>query len=153
MTTGGMVTLIRVVLQFTLDDLLVVFLFFLFLLTVTRAGAIGHRGWLMGSVRGILLAGRRVSRGHERCMEGVRERLIILRIVHDFLGSLRDKSPEMDVTLRAESNRCRQQQPNPVGTQPRRICPCSRRAFHWLASSQKILKIYRTPCCTVPQRL
>ena len=135
MAAGGMV--IVVVLELFLYDLPVVLFFLLFLFAVTRAGAIRHGGVLMGCVGGILLAGRRVGGGHERGMEGVRERLIILS-VHDFLGGLRDKSPEMDVTLRAESNRCRQQQPNPVGTVSRRICPSTRRASHRFQCPQKM---------------
>ena len=56
MAAGGMVNLICVmVIEFLFDDLLVVFLLF-FLLTVTRAGAIRHGGWLMGGIS-VLLAG------------------------------------------------------------------------------------------------
>ncbi len=85
MTAGGLVGLVGVaVLELLLDHLLVVFLLLLFLFAVTRAGAIGHRGAVMGGIGCILLARGRVGRGHERGMEGVRERLIILRIVHDF---------------------------------------------------------------------
>ena len=140
MAAGGMV--IVVVLELFLYDLLVVLFLLLFLFAVTRAGAIRHGGVLMGCVGGILLAGRRVGGGHERGMEGVRERLIILRIVHDFLGEVYDKSPEMGVTLRAESNRCRQQQPNPVGTPARRICLSTRRAFHRPAHLRSRYNIY-----------
>ena len=140
MAAGRLVVVVGVVmLKLLLDNLLVVLLFLFLLFAVTRAGAIGHRGVLMGRIGCVGLARGRVRRGHERGMEGVRERLIILRIVHDFLGEVYDKSPEMGVTLRAESsNRCRQQQPNPVGTQPRRICPCTRRAFHSLVWPRKI---------------
>ena len=143
MAAGRLVVVVGVVmLKLLLDNLLVVLLFLFLLFAVTRAGAIGHRGVLMGRIGCIGLARGRVRRGHERGMEGVRERLIILRIVHDFLGEVYDKSPEMGVTLRAESNRCRQQQPNPVGTPARRICLSTRRAFHRPAHLRSRYNIY-----------
>ena len=57
MAAGGLVEVIRVVVvELLLDDVLVIVVFLLLFLTVTRAGAIRHGGWVMGSVGGILLA-------------------------------------------------------------------------------------------------
>ena len=142
MAAGGLVEVIRVVVvELLLDDVLVIVVFLLLFLTVTRAGAIRHGGLLMGGVVGVGLARRGVGRGDHRSMEGVREGLIILRIVHDFRVGLCDKSPEMGVTLRAEScNRCRQRQANPVGTGAQPICPPTRHAFHRFVVHQKFQK-------------
>ena len=142
MAAGRLVVVVGVVmLKLLLDNLLVVLLFLFLLFAVTRAGAIGHRGVLMGRIGCVGLARGRVRRGHERGMEGVRERLIILRIVHDFLGEVYDKSPEMGVTLRAEScNRCRQRQANPVGTGAQPICPPTRHGFHRFVVHRKFQK-------------
>ena len=93
MAAGRVVGMIRVVVvEFLLDDVFVVFLLLLLLFAMTRAGAIRHGVLVMGSIGDILLAGGRVACGHERCIEGVRERLIILRIVHDFLAGQCDKA-------------------------------------------------------------
>ncbi len=144
MAAGGLVGVICVVVvELLLDDLLIIVVFLLLFLTVTRAGTIRHGGLLMGGVVGIGLAQARrgVGRDDHRCMEGVREGLIILRIVHEFRVGRFDQSPEMVVTLRAEScNRCRQRQPNPLGTGARCICPPTRRAFHRFLVHQKFQK-------------
>ena len=84
MAAGGMMVVIRVVvLELLFDDLLVVFLL-LFFFSVTRSGAIRHGRVLMVGVGCIVLAGGRVGRRDERGVKGVRERLIILGVVHDF---------------------------------------------------------------------
>ena len=85
MAAGGMV--IVVVLELFLYDLLVVLFFLLFLFAVTRAGAIRHGRLLMGGVvcLHVVRAGGRVGRrGDEGGVKSVRERLIILGVVHDF---------------------------------------------------------------------
>lgn len=88
MAAGGMVGVIRVVvLELLLYYLLVVFLLFLFF-AVTRSGAIRHGSVVMGGIDGVVLAGRRMGRRDERGVKGVRERLIILGVVHDFGRSL-----------------------------------------------------------------
>ena len=85
MAAGGMARVICVVVvELLLYDILVVFLLFLLFSVVTRAGAIRHGLLLMGGVGGVVLAGRRVRRRDERGVKGVRERLIILGVVHDF---------------------------------------------------------------------
>lgn len=91
-----------VVVELLLDDIFVVFLLLLFLLAVTRSGAIRHGLLVMGGVGCILLTWRRMGRGHERGMEGVRERLIILGIVHDFLEDYMIKAQRWSNALRAE---------------------------------------------------
>ena len=87
MAARGMLRVIRiVVLELLFDDLLVVFLLFLFF-AVTRAGAIRHGRLLMGGVvcLHVVRAGGRVGRrGDEGGVKSVRERLIILGVVHDF---------------------------------------------------------------------
>lgn len=124
MTAGGLAVVIGVVVfELLLHDLLVILLFFFFLFTVTRAGAVRHGLLLMGGIGDILLTWRRVGRRHERGMEGVRERLIILGIVHDFLEDYMIKAQRWSNALRVEvCNRCREQPPNPVGTLARRPC-------------------------------
>ena len=84
MAAGGMVGVIRVVvLELLLYDLLVVFFLFLFF-SVTRSGAIRHGRLLMGGVGCVGLPRGRVGLGDEGGVKGVRERLIILGVVHDF---------------------------------------------------------------------
>lgn len=103
MAAGGVVRVICVVVvELLLDDIFVVFLLLLFLLAVTRSGAIRHGLLVMGGVGCILLTWRRMGRGHERGMEGVRERLIILGIVHDFLEDYMIKAQRWSNALRAE---------------------------------------------------
>ena len=86
MAAGGMLRVIYVVVvELLFDDVLVIFLFFLFLFTVTRTGPVGHGLLMMRGIVSIGLTGGGVGvGGDDGSVEGNGERLVILGIVHDF---------------------------------------------------------------------